>query len=125
MVRHFARQAEPAEPTIGEVKLDLATEPALGADRVGVADQQHPDHQLRIYRRVVDLAVEWLELLTDQVKVEQRIQLAQQMVRPNLVLEPEMVEQPLLTRFQPTHHRQTPFPRQLRRRSGARWRSPR
>jgi hypothetical protein len=30
------------------------------------------------------------------------------MVRRNLVLEPEIVEQPLLTRFQPTHYRQTP-----------------
>jgi hypothetical protein len=30
------------------------------------------------------------------------------MVRRNLVLEPEMIEQPLLTSLQPTHHRQTP-----------------
>jgi hypothetical protein len=30
------------------------------------------------------------------------------MVRRNLVLEPALVEQPPLTRFQLTHHRQTP-----------------
>jgi hypothetical protein len=108
MVRHFARQAEPAEPTVGEVEPDLVAQSPLGTDRVAVADQQHPDHQLRIYRRAADLAVERLELLADYVEVEQRIQLTQQMVRRNLVLEPEIVEQPLLTRFQPTHHRQAP-----------------
>ena len=53
--------------------------------------------ELRIDRRAADLAVEWRDLLTDQVEVEQRIQLTQQMARRNLVLEPEMVEQPLLT----------------------------
>jgi hypothetical protein len=67
----------------------LAAQSPLGTDRVAVADQQHPDHQLRIHQRAADLAVEWLELLTDQVEVEQRIQLTQQMVRRNLVLEPE------------------------------------
>jgi hypothetical protein len=48
MVGHLVFEAEPAEPPIGEVELDLTTEPALGADRVAVADQEHPDHQLGI-----------------------------------------------------------------------------
>jgi hypothetical protein len=108
MVRHCRFEAKPAEPPVGEIEPDLIAQSPLGTDRVAVADQQHPDHQLRIYRRAADLTVERLELLTDHVEVEQRIQLAQQMVRRNLVLEPEMIEQPLLTRFPPTHHHQTP-----------------
>src|SRR5688572_15064919 len=108
MVRHCRFETKPAEPPVGEVEPDLVTQSPLGTDRVAVADQQHPDHQLRIYRRAADLAVERPELLTDPVEVEQRIQPTQQMVRRNLVLEPEMVEQPLLTRFQPPHHRQNP-----------------
>jgi hypothetical protein len=108
MVRHCGFEAKPAEPPVGEVEADLVAQSPLGTDRVAIADQQHSEHQLRIYRRAPDLAVERLELLTDHVEVEQRIQLTQQMVRRNLVLEPEIVEQPLLTRFQPTHHRQTP-----------------
>src|SRR5688572_30791542 len=90
MVRHCLFEAKPAEPSVSEIEPDLVAQAPFGADRVAVADQQHPDHQLRIDRRAADLAVEWLELLTDQVELEQRIQLAQQMVRRNLVLEPEM-----------------------------------
>ena len=107
-VRHGRFEAKPAEPPVGEIEPDLVAQSPLGTDRIAIADQQHPDHQLRIYRGAADLAVKRLELLTHQAEVEQRIQLAQQMVRWNLVLEPEMVEQPLLTSLQPTHHRQTP-----------------
>src|SRR5688500_13979094 len=42
MVRHLVLEAEPTEPPIGKVELDLTTEPALGAERVAVADQKHP-----------------------------------------------------------------------------------
>ena len=40
--------AEAAEPAIGEVQLDLAAECAFRADREHIAEDEHPDHQLRI-----------------------------------------------------------------------------
>ena len=48
---------------------------------MAVADQEHPEHRFRINRRTPSLAVKWLKLLADRTKVEQRIRLAQQMVR--------------------------------------------
>jgi phenylpropionate dioxygenase-like ring-hydroxylating dioxygenase large terminal subunit len=51
MVRHCRFEAKPAEPPVGEVEPDLVAQSPLGTDRVAVADQQRPDHQLRIYRR--------------------------------------------------------------------------
>jgi hypothetical protein len=50
MVRHCRFEAKPAEPPVGEVEPDLVAQSPLGPDRIAVADQQHPDHQLRIYR---------------------------------------------------------------------------
>ena len=44
-------EAEPAEPAIGQVQVDLLAQPSLGADAEAVADDQHADHQLRIDRR--------------------------------------------------------------------------
>ena len=88
-VRHCRFERKPAEPPVGEVEPGLIAQSPHGTDRIAVADQQHPDHQLRIGRRSADLAVERLELLMDHIEVEQRIQLTQQMVRRNLVLEPE------------------------------------
>jgi len=48
MVRNVALQAEPAEPPIGEVQVNLLAQPALRADAEAVAHDQHPDHQLRV-----------------------------------------------------------------------------
>ena len=75
MVRHCFFEAKPAEPPVGEIEPDLVAQSPLGTNRVAIADQ-HPDHQLQIHRRAADLAVERLELLTDQVEIGQRIQLA-------------------------------------------------
>ena len=41
-------EAETTEPTIGQVQMDFFTQPSLRPDAVAIADQQHPDHQLRI-----------------------------------------------------------------------------
>ena len=47
VVRHVAVEAQPAEPAIGQVEVDLLAQPPLGADAEAIAHQQHPDHQLR------------------------------------------------------------------------------
>jgi hypothetical protein len=43
------------------VEFDLLAQAALGTDAVAVADNQHPDHELRVDRRPTDLAVEGLQ----------------------------------------------------------------
>ena len=47
MVRHFAVEAEPAEPAVGEVQVHLLAPPPFGANAVAVAEQQHPGRAVR------------------------------------------------------------------------------
>ena len=49
------------KPAIGEVQVHLLAQPALGVNAKAVADDQHPDHQFRVYRGPTYLAVERLE----------------------------------------------------------------
>jgi hypothetical protein len=58
VIRDRPLESEPAEPAIGEVQVHLLAEPTLGPDAEAVADDQHPDHQLRVDRGPPDLAVE-------------------------------------------------------------------
>ena len=57
VVRHPVLETEATEPSVGQVHLDLLAQPTLRADRIAVADQEHPDHQLRIDRRAPRMAV--------------------------------------------------------------------
>ncbi len=65
VIRHRIRQVEPAEPAIGQVQMNLFAEPPLGPDAHAIADQQHPDHQLRIDRGPARRAVERGEMRAD------------------------------------------------------------
>ena len=78
MVGYVVLEPEPAEPPIGKVELDLTTEPALGADRVAVADQEHPDHQLGIDRRTFRGTVELHEADPQPAQIENGVDPAQQ-----------------------------------------------
>jgi len=55
-------QAKPAEPAVAEIEMDLFAQPALGADALRVADDQHADHQLGIDRWPSRVAVERAQL---------------------------------------------------------------
>src|SRR5262245_32340674 len=63
VIGHPVFKIQAAEPTIGQVKLDLLAQLALEADAVTVPDDQHPQHELGIDRRPADLAVEGFQLL--------------------------------------------------------------
>ena len=63
MIRNFIVQFETAEPAIAKMKFDLLAQLTLKADAVAVADNEHPDHQLRIDRGPPDVAVERCQLL--------------------------------------------------------------
>jgi hypothetical protein len=47
VIRHLAIQAQTAKPAISEVQVNLLAQPALRPDAIAIADQQHPDEQLR------------------------------------------------------------------------------
>src|SRR5271170_496034 len=110
MVRNLVVKIEAAEPAIGEVQLDLLTQPPLKANAVAVANDQHPDHQLGVDRWPADLAVERLKLLAEltQYPGHNRIDPAQQMARRNAPFETEKVEQPALIAGLTTHHGKSP-----------------
>lgn len=95
VVRHGAVQTQAAEPAVGQVEVDLRTQPALGADAAEVADQQHSDHQLRVDRRAPDRAVVGRHDAADGGGVQQGVHGAQRVVVRHVVFEPERVEQRL------------------------------
>ena len=108
MVRNIALQAEPAEPAIGEVQMHLLAQPPLRADAEAVADDQHPDHQLRIDRGPPDLAVEGPQMRPQAGQVDEAVDRAQQVIGRNVALDAELVEQRLLHHRPLAHHRHAP-----------------
>jgi hypothetical protein len=105
MVGHVAVQPQPAEPAIGQIQMHLVAQPPLRPDAHAIADDEHPDHQLRIDRGATRLAVEGLQFLADARQVHEPVDRAQQMVRRHVPLQAEAVEQRLL-RYRPlAHHR--------------------
>ena len=113
MVRDPVFDIELAEPPVGQVKLDFLGEPALGADAIAVADDEHPDHELRIDRGAADVAVMRLQFHVEVRKRSRRndVDPSQKVVLRDAVFEAELVEQLGLITLSPTHHR-----RALRRR---------
>ena len=75
--------------------MHLIAQPPLGPDAHAIADDEHPDHQLRIDRRAARLAVERLQLLANAGQVDEPVDRAQQMVRQHVPLQAEAVEQRL------------------------------
>ena len=108
MVRHGAVQAQPAEPAIGQVEVDLLAEPALRADAETIAYQQHPDHQLRVDRGPAHLAVEWAEMGTNVGEIDKPVDAADEVISRDMTLQAELVEQRLLSHRPFTHHRVVP-----------------
>ena len=66
----------PGKPAIGKVEVDLVTQPPFGANAEAIADNEHPDHQLRIDRRATRLAVVRLQMRPNLRKVDEPVDLA-------------------------------------------------
>jgi hypothetical protein len=56
------------------------------------ASRKPADHQLRIHGRPADLTAEGLQILTDALKINKDIDLAQQMVGRNMLVETKIVK---------------------------------
>src|SRR5262249_7453957 len=50
MIGNLVVELEAADPTITEMEFDLFAQLPFKADSIAVADNEHPDHQLRIDR---------------------------------------------------------------------------
>jgi hypothetical protein len=44
MIRHRSIQTEPAEPTVGQIEVNLIAQAPFRSNAEAVADQEHPDH---------------------------------------------------------------------------------
>ena len=93
MIRHLAVQTEPTEPAIGEIEMDLVTEPPFGTDAHAVADDQHAQHQVGINRGPSDRAVERPQLCTDALQINKPFNAAKQMIPWHIIVEAEILEQ--------------------------------
>ena len=100
--------AEAAEPAIREIKLHLAAQRALRADREHVAEDEHPDHKLRIDRRPSGVRIVRRQFGANPRQVENCRD------PPDLVivgydgLKIERIKQLALLALAPPHHRTAP-----------------
>jgi hypothetical protein len=105
VVRHLVLDAQAAEPAVGEVHLDLATQRPLRADRKHVADNEHPEHEHRIDRGPADRGIVRCKLAMHPRQIQDRIDPAHEMIGRNNVIELERIEKLALIALQPPHHR--------------------
>ena len=103
MIRDINVEPQAAEPAVRQIEVGLLAEPTLRANAEAVADNEHPDHQLRIDRRPTRLAVIRLQMPPNLRKVDEPVDLAKQVIVGDMPLEAEAVEQRLL------HHRRSPI----------------
>src|SRR3982074_3179111 len=110
MIGNLIVEIEPAEPAVRKVKCDLPAKLSLETHAITVADNQHPDHQLRIDRRPADLAIEGRQLLAQvsQYPRHDRIDPSQEMAYRNTAFQIEQIEQLALIARLPTHHEGPP-----------------
>jgi hypothetical protein len=73
VIRDPVTQVKAAEPAIGEVEMDLLTQPPLRSDPEAIADQQHPDKQLGIDGGTAGVAVEICKMGTDAADVDEPV----------------------------------------------------
>src|SRR5262249_18513899 len=106
VIRDFILEPEPTEPAIGQVEVDFLTQPPLGAYPKAVAHQQHPDHELRVHRWTARVTVEGLELASQLAEIEEAVNPAQQVIRRNMLIEVERVEESVLIAALCTHHQE-------------------
>src|ERR1700722_16991181 len=107
MIWNVAIEPQPAEPAIGQIKMDLLLQPSLRANAEAVADDEHSDHQLGINRGPPDVAVVGTQVCANLGQVDEPVNLSQQMVVGHMPLEAEPVKQRLLHHAPLAHHRST------------------
>jgi hypothetical protein len=86
--------------------MDLLAQPPLRPNAKAITHQQHPDHQLRIDRRATCVTVKRLKVTPQLAEIEEVVNPAQQVIRWNVLIEVERVEESVLIAALGTHHQQ-------------------
>jgi hypothetical protein len=109
VVGNLVVEIEPAEPPVGKVKRHLLAQLPLRANAEAVADEMHPDQQLRVDRGPADVAVKWTQLLVQVAEHggHEHVDPAQQVTLRDHVIEEELVEKARLISILAPHHSQT------------------
>src|SRR5262249_11737466 len=96
------------EPAIGQVHLHIPAQRSLRADGEHIANDQHADHKLGIDRGPTVVGIMGCKLGIDPRQVENRSDLANQVIVGNGLVKAKRVKQPALVRIWPPHHRPAP-----------------
>ncbi len=96
MIGHRAVEAQSTKPAVRQVEVNLLAQPPLRADAEAVADDQHPDQQLRIDRRPPHLAVERRQLPPQPVEFDKPINRPQQVCFRHMPFQRKLVKQRVL-----------------------------
>ena len=112
MIWNIAIEPQSTKPAIGQIEMDLLAQPTLRTNAQAVADDEHPDHQLRINRGPPDVAIIGPQMCPNLGQVDEPIDLAKQMTVRDMPLKAEAVEQRLLHHRPLAHHLQSPAARE-------------
>ena len=96
MVGNLVLKTQATEPPVGQVQLHLLTEATFRAHRMAIADQEHPDHQLGADRGAAQVAIVGLHLPAQPAQVQNRVDLAQEVIGRNHVLKIELIKKTVL-----------------------------
>src|SRR5271157_1600358 len=108
MVGYPVLDAELAKPPVCQIDLHLRAQLPLRADRKHVTHNEHADHLHRIDRGSTCVRVVGRKLLVHPIKIENAVDLPDQMSRRHHLVEIERVEELTLSALSPPHHRPLP-----------------
>src|SRR5262249_25758185 len=104
VIRHRPIQAEPTEPPVGQIEVDLLTQAPLRSDAEAVSDQEHPNHELGIDGGSTDATVERRQVLPDLLKIDKPVDRPEPVVGGDVPFERELIEQSILFDLSIYHH---------------------
>src|SRR5580658_10096839 len=110
MIGDVTIEPQSTEPAIGQIEMDLLTQPTLRTNAKAIADDEHPDHQLRINRGPPHLAIVGPQMRPNLGQVDETVDLAQQVIVRDTPLQTEAVKQRLLHHPPFAHHRPNLLP---------------
>ena len=104
MIGHLAIETQSTKPAVRQVEVHLLAQPPLGADAEAIADDQHPNQQLRVDRWPAHLAVERCQFLPQPVEFNKAIDRPQPVLLRHMSFERELVKHCILPDATFPHH---------------------
>mmetsp|Transcript_24384 Transcript_24384/g.45415 ORF Transcript_24384/g.45415 Transcript_24384/m.45415 type:complete len:213 (+) Transcript_24384:109-747(+) len=105
VIWNWIRQIHLAEPTIGEVQMDLFAQTTFWPNAHDVSQQQHPHHQFWINRGPSSGAVKICQMRPNAGQINNAINSPQNVIAGDVVFYREIIEQSKLCFLTWSHHR--------------------